>query len=494
MLRSLASLASLASLGLFSTPCILSAERVPPNIILILADDLGYSDLACYGNDRNQSTHLDQMAREGQRWTEFYSASHICSPSRAALLTGLYPVRTGTDAHVFFEWSAEGLPHDSVTLAEVLKENGYRTYCIGKWHLGHKDGYLPIDQGFDYFYGIPYSNDMRVDPDMKVADTVVFREGMTEDGMRDHANKIDNWIPLMEGDALIEYPADQNTLTRRYTEQSLTCIAQSIEEKTPFFLFIAHHLPHVPIFVSDSIQSTVSGNSYAQAIAEIDASVGQILAYLKASALADNSLVIFTSDNGPDQTFNLQGGRAEPLKGSKFYASEGGQKVPTLFWWPNKIPTGEIDALGSTLDIYNTALSLAGISDASKQATDSYDLSPVLFHQSESPRKDFYYFSSFIEPRGQIYAVRKGDWKAHFYQSQSPEYYNPKSIVKHPKAKLYNLKEDPGENTDLADTFPHIVKDLEKHSEAFSKDIQRSIAPNRYSKKILHQVRPDWAQ
>lgn len=487
------SLALISSIALFFTLCILSAQTAPPNIILILTDDLGYSDLACYGSTTNKSPHLDQMAEEGQRWTEFYSASHICSPSRAALLTGLYPVRTGTDSHVFFEWSAEGLPNEAVTLAEALKENGYRTFCIGKWHLGHTNGFLPTDQGFDYFYGIPYSNDMRVDPDMKLDDSVVFREGMTEETMRDHENKVDHWVPLMEGDALIEYPVDQSTLTRRYTEQSLECIAQSTEDETPFFLLLSHHLPHIPIYVSDSIQSNVSGNSYAQAIAEIDTSVGQILAYLKANALAENSLVIFTSDNGPDQTFNLQGGRADPLKGSKFYASEGGQKVPTLFWWPNKIQPSVVDALGSTLDFFNTALSLAGISDASIRSIDSHNLSPVLFYQSESPRKDFYYFSSFIEPRGQIYALRKGDWKAHFYESQAPEYYNPKSIVKYPRPKLYNLKDDPGESTDLAEAFPHILKDLEKHSEAFSKGIQSSIAPNRYSKKILHQVRPDWA-
>ena len=487
-------LALIPFITLFFTLSYLSAKTTPPNIILILADDLGYSDLACYGSITNKSPHLDQMAEEGQRWTEFYAASHICSPSRAALLTGLYPIRTGTDAHVFFEWSAEGLPNDSVTLAEALKKNGYQSYCIGKWHLGHKEGFLPTDQGFDYFYGIPYSNDMRVDPDMKLAHSVVFREGMTLDSMRDHQKKVDNWVPLMEGDALIEYPVDQGTLTRRYTERSLACIAQSAEDKSPFFLYLSHHLPHIPIYVSDSIQTNALGNSYAQAIAEIDLSVGQILDYLKTHGLAENSLVIFTSDNGPDQTFNAHGGRADPLKGSKFYASEGGQKVPTIFWWPNTIIPSEVDALGSTLDIFNTALSLAGISDPLIRAIDSHDLSPVLFHQSASPRSDFYYFSSFIEPRGRIYAMRKGDWKAHFYESRAPEYYNPNSIIKHPRPKLYNLKEDPGENTNLAGAYPHILKDLEKECDAFSQAIRSSIAPNCYSKKILHQVRPDWAQ
>ena len=225
----------------------LFADR-PPNIVLILTDDLGYNDLSCYGNLEYKTPNIDRFAKEGQKWTEFYSASHICSPSRAAILTGLYPVRTGTSSHVFFEWSAQGLPKNSNTISKVLQNNDYKTYLVGKWHLGHREGYMPTDQGFDSFYGIPYSNDMRVDPEMKVADSVYFREGMTLAKMRAKGNKVDNWVPLMQDKAIIEYPVDQSTLTQRYTEKSIEFIKQNKDQ--PFFLFLSHHLPHIPIFLS----------------------------------------------------------------------------------------------------------------------------------------------------------------------------------------------------------------------------------------------------
>lgn len=467
----------------------LSAEKAP-NIILILADDLGYSDLSCYGNPTHETPNLDRMAQEGQKWTEFYSASHICSPSRAALLTGLYPVRTGTSSHVFFEWSAQGLPKESQTISKILKKDGYHTYFIGKWHLGHREGYLPQNHGFDHFYGIPYSNDMRVDPQMKVSDTILFREGMSLAKMRTKGNKVDDWIPLMSDERVIEYPADQSTLTHRYTEKCMDVI-QNNKEK-PFFIFLSHHLPHVPIHVSKAFNNEHPDNPYAAAISEIDDSVGKILKTVERTNLAKNTLVIFTSDNGPDQTFNANGGTAFPLKGSKFYASEGGQKVPALFWWPGTIKQESINELGSTLDFFNTFIAVAGIKTQENLAVDSYDLSPVLFEKSNSPRSDFFYFSSFVPPRGEIYAVRKGDWKAHFFTSREPNFSQPESIIKNTPPLLYNLKKDPGETTNLAKLYPSIVQSLINHSENFSKTLE--IPPNRYSEKILSQERPDWAQ
>ena len=203
------------------------------------------------------------MASEGQKWTEFYSASHICSPSRAAILTGLYPVRTGTSSHVFFEWSAQGLPKTSHTISKLLQKNGYKTYLVGKWHLGHREGYLPINHGFDNFYGIPYSNDMRVDPQMKVSESVLFRQGMTLSKMRAKGNKVQDWVPLMQDDAIIEYPVDQTTLTQRYTQKSIEFIKQNKENL--FFLFISHHLPHIPIFLSKDYQDKYD-DPYANAI------------------------------------------------------------------------------------------------------------------------------------------------------------------------------------------------------------------------------------
>ena len=471
----------------FSSLTLLGAKSAP-NFILILADDLGYSDLSCYGNSEHSTPNLDRMASEGQKWTEFYSASHICSPSRAAILTGLYPVRTGTSSHVFFEWSAKGLPETSHTISKLLQNNGYKTYLVGKWHLGHREGYLPKDHGFDDFYGIPYSNDMRVDPQIKVSESVLFRQGMTLSKMRSRGNKVQDWVPLMQDDAIIEYPANQSTLTQRYTQKSIDFIKQNKEQ--PFFLFLSHHLPHIPIYLSEDYQNKFD-NPYANAIYEIDDSVGKILDTLKAHSLEKNTLVIFTSDNGPDQVFNDKGGSAFPLKGSKFFASEGGQKVPAIFWWPDIIKKGTIKELGSTLDFFNTFIAISEIKTRSNYAKDSFDLSPVLFNQSSSPRSDFFYFSSFVPPRGTIYAVRRGDWKAHFYTSLEPEFSNPKSIIKNEIPLLYNLKDDPGESTNLSKKFPRILETLINHSESFSKTLK--LAPNCYSEKILSQERPEWA-
>ncbi len=461
----------------------------PPNIILILTDDLGYSDLSCYGNTEYTTPNIDRMAKEGQKWTEFYTASHICSPSRAAILTGLYPVRTGTSSHVFFEWSAQGLPQDSQTISKVLQSNGYKTHLVGKWHLGHREGYLPTDQGFDDFYGIPYSNDMRVDPEMKVADSVYFREDMTLTEMRTKGNKVNHWVPLMHYDTIIEYPVDQKTLTQRYTEKCIELIQENREQ--PFFLFLSHHLPHIPIFVSEPFKNKHSNNPYADAVSEIDHSVGEILKSLKENALDKNTLVIFTSDNGPNQTFDPKGGSAYPLKGSKCYATEGGQKVPGIFWWPDTIKKGSINGLGSTLDFFNTFITVSGIKDPSLFAQDSYDLSPVLLKKSISPRPDFFYFSSFVPPRGLIYAVRKGDWKAHFYTSLAPGFNNPESIIKNVNPLLYNLKRDPAETKNLAKQFPNIVHSLHQHSKRFYETLE--IPTNRYSEKITSQERPEWA-
>ena len=473
----------------YCTACILLGAEKAPNIILILADDLGYNDLSCYGNLNYETPNIDQMASEGQKWTEFYSASHICSPSRAAILTGLYPIRTGTSSHVFFEWSAHGLPETSHTISKLLRNNGYKTYLVGKWHLGHREGYLPQNHGFDHFYGIPYSNDMRVDPQMKVSKSVLFRQDMTLAKMRARGNKVQDWVPLMQDDAIIEYPVDQTTLTQRYTYKSMEFIKQNKEQ--PFFLFLSHHLPHIPIYLSEDNQDKYE-DPYANAVSEIDDSVGKILDTLKTHSLEKNTLVIFTSDNGPDQVFNDKGGSAFPLKGSKFFASEGGQKVPAICWWPNTVKKGVIEELGSTLDFYNTFKAVSGIKSKTSFAQDSHDLIPVLFEKSPSPRSDFFYFSSFIPPRGTIYAVRKDNWKAHFFTSLEPEFSNPESIIKNNNPLLYNLKDDPGETKNLAEQFPDILESLIYHSESFSKTLK--IVPNCYSEKILSQELPEWAK
>ena len=467
----------------------LSFAEKAPNIIIIFADDLGYGDLSCYGHPTIHTPNLDKLASEGQKWTQFYSASHICSPSRAALLTGLYPVRTGTDSHVFFEWSAQGLPPSTTTLAEALKANGYKTACVGKWHLGHLDGYLPTDHGFDEYFGVPYSNDMRVDPKMKVSENVLFREGMTLKKMRTRGNKVDNWVPLFENKSIIEYPCDQKTLTSRYTKASISFIKQ--HKDSPFFLFLSHNMPHIPLFASQAFEGKSKRGLYGDTIEEMDYSVGAILAALKDNGIDNNTLVIFTSDNGPDLTYNQNGGSAGLLKGSKFYATEGGQRVPAIFWWPNQIEPGVISELGSTLDIFETCLGMAEIKNPNSTALDSFDLSPTLTEQSESPRENFFYFSSSTPPRGTIYAVRQGSWKAHFYTSGIP-HYEPSAVTQNDPVLLYNLDQDPGENYNLSDQYPEITERLQKLSHEFEASIH--LGPNQFLKKISEQVRPEWAQ
>ena len=460
-----------------------------PNIIIIFADDLGYGDLSCYGHPTIKTPNLDKLAFEGQKWTQFYSASHICSPSRAALLTGQYPVRTGTDSHVFFEWSARGLPSSTTTIAEVLRDNGYKTACIGKWHLGHQEGYLPTDHGFQEYFGVPYSNDMRVDPKMQISEKVLFREGMTLTKMRTWGNKVDNWVPLFEGKSIVEYPCDQKTLTKRYTEASIRFIEKN--KDAPFFLYLSHNMPHIPLYASKEFEGTSKRGLYGDTIEEIDYSVGAILESLKENNIEDNTLIIFTSDNGPDLTYNQNGGSAGSLKGSKFYATEGGQRVPAIFWWPNKIEPGTVSELGSTLDLFKTCVRLAQINNPNSTAIDSFDLSRVLMQKTKSPRDNFFYFSSSTPPRGRIYAVRQGSWKAHFYTSGVP-HYEPTSVTKNDPILLYNLDQDPSENYNLSEQNPEIVERLEKLSKHFEASIK--LGPNQFLEKIKEQVRPEWAQ
>ncbi len=460
-----------------------------PNIIIIFADDLGYGDLSCFGSETIQTPNLDSLAKEGQKWTQFYSASPICSPSRAALMTGLYPFRTGTDSQVFYEWSAGGLIPESHTIAELLKDYNYRTACIGKWHLGHTEEYLPEKHGFDYFYGIPYSNDMRVDPKMKVSDSINFRKGMNLEKMRSKGNKIKNWVPLMESDLIIEYPCDQETLTKRYTEKSIQFIQSN--QRKPFFLYLSHTMPHIPLMASEKFKGISQHGPYGDAIEEIDHSVGLIIKTLKSLNIEKNTLIIFTSDNGPDLTYNRNPGSTGNLQGSKFYPSEGGQRVPAIFWWPETIEPAVINQLGSTLDIYSTIKNLLPKSNNVETPCDSYDLSKVLLQNELSKRDHFFYLSTGIPPRAQVYAIRKGNWKAHFYKS-NPPFYDPNKIIKLDPVKLYNLHSDPTESNDLAQQHPEIINELLGLKSLFDETAKPAF--DQSIPKLEDQIRPSWAQ
>jgi arylsulfatase A-like enzyme len=293
----------------------------PPNVVIIFADDLGYGDLGCYGHPTVRTPHLDRMAAEGMRFTSFYSAANVCTPSRAALLTGRLPVRNGMAGkrHVLFPDSASGLLPDEITIARALKPRGYATAAIGKWHLGHRPQFLPTAHGFDSYYGIPYSNDMD-----RVAD---FPKGFA--GF--YAPKSDYWqVPVLRNEREIARPAQQEQLTTDYTNEAVNFIRG--QKARPFFLYLAHTMPHVPLFVSEKFRGRSRRGLYGDVIEELDWSVGQVLETLRAEKLDRNTLVFFTSDNGPWLTFKDLAGSAGPLRDGKGGTWEGGMRVPGIAW------------------------------------------------------------------------------------------------------------------------------------------------------------------
>jgi arylsulfatase A len=417
------------------------AEGRPPNIIIVFTDDMGYGDLGSYGHPTIHTPHLDRMAAEGQRWTSFYSAASVCTPSRAALLTGRLPVRNGMASdrrRVLFPDSKGGLPRSEITIARALQEVGYATACIGKWHLGHLEEFLPTSHGFDYYFGIPYSNDMD-----NVSGIGHFQANYPEPEV-EYFN-----VPLMRNTQIIERPADQTTLTRRYTEEVVGKIEEYRDQ--PFFIYYPQTFPHVPLFVSEDFRGRSEGGLYGDVIEEIDWSVGQIREALDRLGLAHNTLVVFTSDNGPWLPFREHGGLAGPLRDGKGTTWEGGMRVPAIFWWPGKIEPAVIREIGCTLDLFNTALSIAGLDIPEDRTIDGYDLSPTLFGSGEHPRDEMLYY------RGtQLYAVRQGPWKAHFVTQGA--YQGGAARQQHDPPQLFHLGHDVPERFNRSDEFPEVIE------------------------------------
>ncbi len=395
----------------------------PPNIIIIFADDLGYGDLGCFGHPTIATPNLDRMAREGMRLTQFYVAACVCTPSRAALLTGRLPIRNGMCSdrrRVLFTDSTGGLPDEEITIAETLKSKNYATACVGKWHLGHLPQFLPMRHGFDSYYGIPYSNDMKP--------TVLLR-----------------------GAQVIEDPADQTTLTARYTAEAVSFIRQHREQ--PFFLYFAHTFPHVPLFASDPFKGTSRRGLYGDVVEELDWSVGQVLETLRELKLAEKTLVFFTSDNGPWLIKNQNGGSAGLLRGGKGSTWEGGMREPAIAWWPETIPAGTVsDELACTTDLLATIHALIDAPLPSDRTLDSYDIRPVLLGTGESPRKSLLYY------RGRkLMAARLGPWKAHFMTQAGFRQREPKQ---HDPPLLFHLENDPSETYDLAKDHPEVIAQI----------------------------------
>lgn len=428
-------------LSLALTATTLGSPGRPPNFVVIFADDLGYGDLGVQGHPTMRTPHIDRLAAEGKRFTDFYAAP-VCSPSRAALLTGRYPVRSGMYGRrgVLFPESKGGLPTGEITIAELLRDRGYATAHIGKWHLGIHPGSRPNDQGFDLSLGLPYSNDMD------------RNEGVPREAAMSPDPPAEGWnVPLIRNGEVIERPADQRTLTRRYTAEAVDFIGRNKDR--PFFLYFAQTFPHVPLFASPAFHGRSLRGIYGDTVEELDWSVGQVVAKLRAEGLAENTLVVFTSDNGPWLTQGLQGGSAGLLREGKATTWEGGLRVPAIAWWPGRIAPGIVHDPANTMDLLPTIGAIAGFSPPDDREIDGIDLAPVIFQEGRLDERPFFYYRG-----SQLAACRLGKYKAHFstqtgYSGIPPEEHTP--------PLLFDLEFDPGETTEIGANHPEVIARIE---------------------------------
>jgi arylsulfatase A-like enzyme len=413
-----------------------------PNFVVILADDLGYNDVGCFGAREIDTPHIDRMAREGRRFTDFYVGGPTCSPSRIALLTGCYPVRAGFDdkvsplpdgrlspGRVLHANSPFGIHSDEITLPEVLREAGYTTGMIGKWHLGDAPKFNPIHHGFDEFFGAPYSNDMQP-------------------------------YYYLRGAERLDEPVDRDNQIRRYTEEALAFLRKSSAAGKPFFLYLAHAMPHTPLAASSAFKGKSKRGRYGDAVEEVDWSVGQILDALRELGLAENTLVVFTSDNGPWYARGEDGGSAFPLRAGKGTTYEGGVRVPCVMWRPGTIPAGTVcRQVAATMDLLPTFAALADTAPPADRAIDGHDIRALLTDtKAKSPWKAlFYYFGN------ELHAVRSGRWKLRAQNHLQNENLYQRDAAKDVvvPAALYDLRRDPGEQKSVLADHPNVVKRLE---------------------------------
>lgn len=406
----------------------------PPNIVVLFADDLGWGDLSSYGHPIIRTPNLDRMADEGIRLTSFYVAAPSCSPSRAALLTGRYPMRVGIPA-VLMPNQENGLSASEVTLAEALKDRGYRTMMVGKWHLGDQPEHLPTRHGFDHFFGLPYSNDM-MPPWVQT----------------------DKPIPLYRDTTIIEQPVDQSAITERYTEEAVRFIRSAAD--APFLLYFAYSMPHLPLQVSERFRGRSRAGPYGDVIETIDWSAGRVLETLSELGLDENTIVVFTSDNGP--WLNLpprmlhggverwHAGSPGPLRGSKGNTYEGGVRVPAIIRWPGEIPTGQTSAeLATAMDLYTTLVGIAGGVVPQDRPVDGADILPLLRGGTDLPSRPLYYYQG-----RELEAVREGPWKLRIEITPGADAGAQMPV------ELFNLELDPGELYNVADQHPERVRQL----------------------------------
>jgi arylsulfatase A-like enzyme len=446
-------IAGLCAASLVVPGCAGRAQQNPPkasiskpNFIIIFTDDQGYQDVGCFGSPNINTPNLDRIADEGAKFTDFYSAASVCSPSRAALLTGCYPPRVSI-TKVLFPRDKIGLNPDEVTIADILKAQGYATACIGKWHLGHLPQFLPTSNGFDSYFGIPYSNDM--------------------DGVKGKNRNLDRawnekdyspWnVPLMRDEKIIERPADQTTLIERYTQEAVRFINQNKDR--PFFLYLPHTMPHIPLFVSDEFFVPDAHKAYKATIEQIDSSVGRILEALKKAGVDKNTLVVFTSDNGPWLGKKHHGGSALPLRDGKFTTYEGGMREPTIMRWPGKIPAGQVcGEICGTIDLLPTLARLAGAEVPADRVIDGKDIWPLMSGKpgAKSPHKAYFYYKG-----NKLEAVRGGKWK----------------LRRTKQTELYDLQDDISEKNNVAAEYPGIVERLNFIMKEFDRELKANVRP-----------------
>ena len=467
-----------------------SAAQDPPNVVVIFIDDLGYRDIGPFdpANDNDFSTpNLDRMAAKGMRFTDFVSATAVCSASRAALLTGCYNGRVDIQG-ALGPGARHGLAAEEMTLAELCKQKDYATACFGKWHLGHHRPFLPLQHGFDHYYGLPYSNDMwPFHPDYAdlPADAAKRKRGFPD-------------LPLIEGNEIINAQVtgdDQAQLTTQYTERAVEFINENYEK--PFFLYVPHSMVHVPLFVSEKFAGKSGGGIFGDVMMEVDWSVGQILNALSENGIAENTLVIFTSDNGPWLSYGDHAGSALPLREGKGTMWEGGYRVPTIMKWPGVIPAGSTcDELASTIDVFPTVASLIN-AELPNHKIDGKDIRPLMMGDSaaESPHEAFYCYYR----NGELQAVRDRRFKLHFPHQYRTMQGQPAGSDGKPGPyrqvrvglELFDLKNDLGEKTNVISQFPEVVERLQGHAETARADLGDKLTQRKGSGIRPHGKLPD---
>ncbi len=459
----------------------------PPNVVLLFADDLGYGDLGCFGAKDVRTPHLDRLASEGTRFTSFCVAQAVCTASRAALMTGCYANRVGLFGALNHQ-SKTGIHDGELLLPELFKQRGYATAIYGKWHLGHHPRFLPTRHGFDEFFGIPYSND----------------NGPLHPIVRDIPS-----LPLFENEKVVGHDPDQRQFTRLFTERAVRFIEKNKER--PFFLYVPHVMPHVPLHVSDAFKGRSKLGLYGDVIEELDESVGEVLAALRKHGLEENTLVIFTSDNGPFLSYGNHAGSAGPLREGKLTTFEGGIRVPCIMRWPGKIPAGRVcNELASTIDLLPTFAALIG-AKLPTHPLDGKDIGSLLTGRpgAKSPAEVHYYYAG-----EELQAVRRGDWKLHFpheyltsatppgrdgkpanFANLKPEAMAQSGlrgiasrhgyVVKEIGLSLFNLKDDVGETKNVADQHPAVVQRFQQLAEKAREELGDAL-----TKRKGQQVRP----